>query len=91
MRKDHRLFGYEKANTNSRRLILFSIFTNDVEGNPYQLAYGAFYETMGMKGRVLKYMATEGKFIKAQLIDEETKNVISAMYFEKKWFELDKR
>lgn len=91
MRKDHRFFGYEKANTNSTRLILFSIFTNDVAGNPYQLRYGAFYQTSGMEDRLLKYVAIEGKFIRVQLLDEKTKHLISELYFEKKWFEFDNR
>lgn len=91
MRKDHRFFGYEKANTSSGRLILFSIFTNDVEDNPYRLLYGAFYDTNGMRGRLLKYVATEGKFIRTQLVEEETKKIITAIYFEKKWFEFDNR
>lgn len=91
MRKDHRFFGYEKANTNSTKLILFSIFTNDVAGNPYQLQYGAFYQTSGMENRLLKYVSTEGKFIQAHLLDEKTGSVISEMYFDRKWFEFDKR
>src|SRR4051794_23563138 len=43
--RDHRFFGYSKPDIHSRRMILFSIFTNDVEGNPYHLPYGSFYQS----------------------------------------------
>ena len=35
MRLDHRIFGYEKPDIKSERLIFLSVFTNDVEGNPF--------------------------------------------------------
>ncbi|MBC7934685.1 MAG: hypothetical protein H7Y86_04900 [Rhizobacter sp.] len=89
IRKDHRFYGYEKSNTNSNRRILFSIFTNDVEGNPYKLRYGAYYQTAGLDGKKLKYTGITGKFIKAQLWDNSGKILISELFFERKWFVFD--
>lgn len=36
IRADYRIFGYQKPDTNSRKMILFSVFTSDVENNPYK-------------------------------------------------------
>jgi hypothetical protein len=50
MRQDHRIFGYEKPDTKSKRLLLLSVFTNDVENNPFGCELGAYYDTSGMEG-----------------------------------------
>ena len=89
MRKDHRIYGFDKAGLNARRIILFSIFTNDVENNPFQLAYGAYYETAGLKGRHLKFISREGNFLKTHLRENRTNRLLSIIYFERKWFEFD--
>jgi hypothetical protein len=91
MRKDHRFFGYEKASVNSGKLILFSIFTTDVAGNPFRLKYGAAYESNSglMKGKRLKYIGTLGRFIKTQLTDDQSEKIIDTIYFEKKWFDFE--
>lgn len=86
MKEDHRIFGYEKPATDSKKMLLLSVFTNDVEKNPFQLPYGAFYGTDGMVNMRLKFNAYQGKFIKAELIKENQKQII---YFEKKWMEFE--
>jgi len=48
IRLDHRIFGYAAADTTARKLILFSIFTSDVKGNPHHCPLGAYYDTSGL-------------------------------------------
>jgi len=87
MRLDHRVFGYKKPNTKSERLIFLSVFTTDVEGNPFRCKYGSHYSTTLGDGRELKYVSTENNFVKTVLLDH--KNVIDTLYFEKKWIEFE--
>jgi hypothetical protein len=87
MRKDHRIFGYAKPDTKSERLLLISVFTNDVENNPFGCKLGSYYDTSGMDDITLKYKETLGKFIKAVAIDKS--NNKTDIYFEKKWIEFD--
>ncbi|WP_084274310.1 lysozyme inhibitor LprI family protein [Crocinitomix catalasitica] len=74
MNKDHRIFGYKKANVNSTKMILISIFTNEVEFNPFNCKYGAYYDTSGMTDLQLKYISTENEFLRIQVI-KNNKNV----------------
>lgn len=89
IRVDHRFFGYEQPNIQSKKLLLFSIFTNDVQDNPFQLKFGAYYETSGLddKGLKLKYLRTKDDFIEAELIDVSGYPV-TTIYFEKKWVDI---
>jgi len=87
IRRDHRIFGYAKTDINSERLLILSVFTNDVENNPFGCKLGAYYDTGGMDELTLKYIATTGNFIKAIAIDKTNKP--STIYFEKKWIEFD--
>lgn len=86
MRQDHRFFGYAKPDVTSERLILLSIFTNDVENNPFGCQLGAYYGTSDMENLQLKYTATEGNFVKAVAVDKGGK--ATTLFFEKKWIEL---
>ncbi len=86
MRADHRFFGYAKPDTQSERLLLLSIFTNDVENNPYKCKLGSFYDTGGMEYIDLKYQGTTGNFIKVTAVDNVTSKS-TIIYFEKKWIE----
>jgi hypothetical protein len=86
MRQDHRFFGYAKPDVTSERLILLSIFTNDVENNPFGCQLGAYYGTSNLENIQLKYTATEGNFVKAVAVDKGGK--ATTLYFEKKWIEL---
>jgi len=85
MRLDHKIVGYEKPNVKSRKMIMLSIFTSDVKDNPHHCPYGAYYDTTHMNGLSIKYLATQGNFIKAALLeDNQTKAIV---YFEKNWME----
>jgi len=86
MRQDHRIFGYEKPNTKSERILLLSVFTNDVENNPFGCKLGAYYDTGGMDDLTLKYNSTTENFVKATATDKA--NNQTTIYFEQKWIEL---
>jgi hypothetical protein len=86
--RDHRFFGYSKPGIHSKRLILFSIFTNDVEGNPYHLPYGAYYNSSDMDSMQLKFFAYEGAFAKCTILKNNTPQ--DTVYIEKKWIEFEK-
>lgn len=87
IRQDHRIFGYAKPDINSEKLFLLSIFTNDVENNPFGCKLGAYYDTGGMENLTLKYKSTTGNFVKA--IATDNANNPTTIYFEKKWIELE--
>lgn len=87
IRKDHRIFFYSKPDIKSEPLLLLSVFTNDVENNPFALKLGAYYETSGMENLTLKYNSTTGSFVKAMAIDNTNKS--TTVYFEKKWIEFE--
>lgn len=87
IRQDHRIFGYAKPDIKSERLFLLSIFTNDVENNPFGCKLGAYYDTSGMENLTLKYNSTTGNFVKATATDAS--NSSTTIYFEKKWIELE--
>ncbi|MBO9618042.1 MAG: hypothetical protein J7539_03315 [Niabella sp.] len=86
IRLDHRIFGYARPDTNAERVLLLSVFTNDVQGNPFRCRLGAYYETDEMKDFYLKYLGSEGAFIKAIAIDSSNNGV--PVYFEKKWVDV---
>jgi hypothetical protein len=83
MQKECRIFGYEKPNKNSKKMILISIWTFDVKGNPSNCKYGSYYETNSMDDMELKYIGKDNSFIKAALIKNKIK--IATIYFEYKW------
>ena len=87
IRQDHRIFGYAKPDINSERLLLLSIFTNDVENNPFGCKLGAYYDTGGMGELTLKYISTTGTFVKAIATDNTNKS--TTIYFEKKWIDFE--
>ncbi|KAA6430257.1 hypothetical protein FOE74_20805 [Rufibacter glacialis] len=87
IRQEHRIFGYAKPDTTSNKLLLLSVFTDDVEKNPFKCELGAYYETDGMKQLKLKYLQTRGDFIEAVAIDHLAKSRM--IYFEKKWIEFE--
>jgi hypothetical protein len=81
MKLDHHFFGYAAPNLNSEKLILFSIFTDEVDSNPNNCRLGAYYDTNGLQDFSLKYSTTDGDFIKVIA----TRNKIKTeLYFEKK-------
>ncbi len=82
MKKDHRFFGYEKPDTTSKRVILFSIFTSDVDGNPFDMELGSHYDTNSIEDFTLKFLSDDGQFSK---IEATGKNQI--IYIENKWIQ----
>ena len=88
IRRDYRIFGYKKPDTSSKKLILFSVFTNDVENNLFKCPYGSYYQTSSMQNMKIKFLAKNGLFIKAAIIkDNATSEII---YFLKKWIDFEK-
>jgi uncharacterized protein (UPF0210 family) len=87
IKQDHRIFGYAKPDIKSERLILLSVFTNDVENNPFGCKLGAYYDTGGMDKLTLKYISTTGNFVQATATDEINKS--TTIYFEKKWIDFE--
>jgi len=88
MKKDHRIFGYKEKDINSTKMILLSIFTNEVENNPFNCKYGSYYDTGDMINMKLKYLLTEGEFLKVGIMKE--RKVIEEVYMLKKWFAFEK-
>ena len=87
MRADHRFFGYSRPDTNSTRLLLLSIYTSDVENNPFQCRLGAYYETGGTENLLLKYQSTTGDFIRALATTKTNKATV--VYFQKQWMKIE--
>ncbi|MCF4101899.1 DUF1311 domain-containing protein [Gillisia sp. M10.2A] len=88
MKRDHRIFGYKEKDICSEKMILLSVFTNEVENNPFDCQYGAYYDTSGMKEISLKYISTEGDFLKVAVIKKDKK--LDEIYMLKNWFEIDR-
>ncbi len=85
---DHRIFGYESAGTSSRKMILISIFTGDVEGNPFKCPFGAYYQSSDMVNINLKFISVEGPFAKVRVIKDG--KPVGIVYIENKWLEFEK-
>lgn len=87
MRLDHRIFGYAQPDVHSKKMMLISIFTNDVKDNPFGLPYGAYYQVNDADGIKLKYTGDEGSFIRAEVsLDGTTKGPV---YIERRWITFD--
>lgn len=89
MRKNYSLFGYETPSTKSKKLFLFSVFTDEVEGNPSNCDYGSFYDSSEMEriGMTLKYTSDTLGFRKLMMIRNNLINDFA--YVEKKWLEFE--
>lgn len=85
IRADYRIFGYQKPDTNSKKLLLVSVFTSDVKDNPYQCEYGAYYSSNAMENTRLKYVRKTGDFIEANLIKDKV--IVTPIFFHKNWVE----
>ena len=84
---DHRIFGYEKPDTSSKRMILISVFSNEVEGNPFNCPLGSYYHSGLIEGMTLKYITTEGQFVKVKV--NKTDGPQYVLYIDKKWTEFE--
>lgn len=90
IRADYRIFGYQKPDTNSRKMIFFSVFTPDVEGNPYNCPYGSYYYSGAMQDTQIKYIKNSGAFVEAHLIKEN--NILpTPIYILKDWVTFEER
>lgn len=87
MQKDHRIFGFEKPDTQSNPLLLFSIFTNDVENNPFGFELGSYYDMEESTGLKIYYQEHNEEFVEAIVIDSLDQR--TTIYFEKKWIEVE--
>lgn len=58
------IYGYENADVNSKKLICFSSFTKDVENNPHQCVYGAYYDTSELE---IYFAGNSGDFVKLKM------------------------
>jgi len=87
IRLDYRIFGYEKPDTSSKKQILFSVFTDDVEGNPFNCTYGAYYQTSDMNDMEIKYISTDGQFVKANILKGRGPQAI--IFIDKRWIEFE--
>ena len=88
IRADYRIFGYQKPDTNSRKMILFSVFTSDVENNPYKCPFGAYYYSGAMQDTKIKYVRKAGAFVEAHLV-KDTGIKSTAIYFLKDWVKFE--
>lgn len=87
IRADYRIIGYESPDTNTRKMVLFSVFTSDVKNNPFKCPYGSYYDSAQRDELVIKYVGEQGSFIKAHISGKRKET--GAVYFEKKWVEFD--
>lgn len=87
IRQDHRIFGYERPDNKSSPLLLLSVFTSDIQNNPFRCKLGAYYDTSGMENLKMSYLSTVDDFVKVAAIN--TTGDTTIMYFEKKWIEFE--
>lgn len=87
IRADYRIFGYKAPDTNARKLLLFSVFTKDVEGNPHQCLYGAYYYSGVMEDIKMKYIGQTDSFVEAILM--KNNHILTPIFLEKKWVQFD--
>lgn len=79
IRADYKIFGYQAPDTNSKKLLLVSVFTKDVEGNPYNCTYGSYYGSAAMQPVHMKYVKIKGAFVEANLIKD--KELLTPVFF----------
>lgn len=80
---DHRIFGFAKPDITSKRMLLVSAYTTDVEGNPFECPLGAFYATEDMGGASIKFVGKKGNFVEADVVDPSGEK--TTVFFEAKW------
>ncbi|GGG10748.1 hypothetical protein GCM10011344_09300 [Dokdonia pacifica] len=87
IKKDHRIYGYAQPDTLSKRLFLLSVFTNDVQNNPFNLDLGAYYELEENTQLRIKYQNHNEHFV--ETIATDSLGEKTTLYFEKKWVDLE--
>lgn len=78
--RDYQIFGYEQPDTSARKLIVFSVFTYDVQDNPYQCPLGAYYGSYNLENSQIKYKGELVPFIITDFIEDDK---VTPIYFEK--------
>lgn len=71
--RDHRLVGYAEPDTTSRKLIVISSSTSDVDGNPHQCPLGAYYSSDDMEDLSLTLDRRQGAFAAVTVTDASDK------------------
>lgn len=80
------VFGYSNADTKSKKMILFSVFTNLVENNPSKCPLGSYYNTGGMNpGDRIIFSKIVGAYVKLNFVTA-TKRIIP-FYMKKQFIE----
>ncbi len=87
IKSDYRLIGYELPDANARKLLLISVYTNEVKYNPMNCKYGSYYNTESMGNRKLKWIEDLGDFQK--LILTEDSQTLDTLYVESEYVEFD--
>lgn len=83
----YRVFGYESPSLKSKKVILISVFTNEVKGNPFKLKFGSYYHVSDSDSITLKLITIEGPFAKVNF--KNHRNDKGVIYFEKEWLEFE--
>ncbi len=76
---EYKIFGYEKTDIQSKKVICISAFTADVEKNPNKCILGSYYDSSELN---LKYIGIVGNFYKIQFITTPKTEIY--FYIEKK-------
>ena len=87
MKKDHRIFGYQRPNLESKKVLLLSVFTDEVDGNPFALKHGAYYDSNGMMDKTLKFSSEKSGFIEVTIL--QNAKILDTIYFEEEWVEFE--
>lgn len=81
----YKIFGYAAPDLKSNKLILFSVFTKDIAGNPNNCLLGAYYNTLQLENEQIKYVGdAKNDFVKT-LFSNSTRS--TEVYFKKSQIE----
>ncbi len=88
IKQDHKIFGYTMPDVKSKKVILFSVFTSDVQGNPNKLPLGAYYETSNLqKGDKIGFVSVAGEFVKLNYITKDNK--VTPFFIARKYIDFE--
>jgi len=87
IRADYRIIGYQFPVLTSKKLVLFSVFTTDVQDNPHRCTYGSYYGSPNQDELLIKYTGDAGSFVQAKISRDLEE--ASTVYFEKRWVEFE--
>ena len=76
------VIGYAEPDRKSQKMIIFSVYDNEVTDNPMNLPLGAYHETTGLKdGDHIEYDSEAGQFVKLNYI--RSNKTITPFYIER--------